>query len=133
MAMVDRSRSRSPRLTYVSSLQPSNDHRPRFLWLVKQVPPWDGYWREATHFGPHLEEQYLKEVETAEGDLVFPDQAVNYYTHKMIKGDPVMTQTRFKDKDRTEIMYEKEIVRAFMQRSREQRLGPTRPSNNMQD
>ena len=128
-----RSRSRSPRPTYhVSSLQPSNDHlmhqlqpavdpRPQVLWLVKQAQ-WEGYWREARNFGAHVEEMYLTEVEIAEGELVFPDGGVRWYTHKMIKGNPVMTQTRFRDQDRKEITYEKEIVRVIMQRSREQRV-----------
>ena len=87
------------------------------LWLVKQPKPWEGWYREATYFGPHLEEQYQQGVGIAEGESVFPPDAsglaeVHPYKHDMSNPD-VMTQTRFWDKDRRDIMYMKEIVRVF--------------------
>ena len=140
-----RSRSRSPpSWRYnVNFVRPSDEHLNQFLpaaepgpqvrWLVDQR---EGWYQEAQYFGAHLEEMYQKNVEIADGELVFKDGWVHWYRHKMIKGNPVMTQTRYRDQGRTEIMCEKEIVRVFMQTSLEQRWGPKPPprtSDNMQD
>ena len=124
-----RRRSRSPPRHNFRFVQPSDEHLNKFLpaaergpqvrWLVDQGPEWKGWYREAHYFGAHLEEMYQNNIEIADGELVFKDGGVHWYRHKMIKGNPVMTQTRYRDEGRTEIMYEKEIVRVIMQRSRE--------------
>ena len=126
-----RRRSRSPPAWryYFRFVRPSDEHLNQFLpaaelgpqvrWLVDQGPEWKGWYREANYFGAHLEEMYQKNIEIADGELVFKDGWVHWYTHKMTKGNPVMTQTRYRDEGRTLIMYEKEILRVIVQRSRE--------------
>ena len=78
-----RSRSRSPPRYNFRFVQPSDEHlnkflpaaepRPQVRWLVDQGPEWKGFYRDAQYFGGHLEEMYQKEVEIADGKLVFKD------------------------------------------------------------
>ena len=130
-----RSRSRSPpswRCNF-NFVRPSDEHLNQFLpaaelgpqvrWLVDQGPEWKGWYRDAKYFGAHLEEMYQKNVEIADGELVFRDdqgniEGVHWYRHQMHKGNP-MTQTRYRDEHRQHVMYVREIVRVIMQRSRE--------------
>ena len=136
-----RSRSRSPPSwrCNVNFVRPSDEHLNQFLpaaepgpqvrWLVDQR---EGWYQEATYFGAHLEEMYQKNVEIADGELVFRDdqgniEGVHWYRHQMHKGNP-MTQTRYRDQHRQHVMYVREIVRVIMQRSREDMSwGPRTP------
>ena len=127
-----RSRPRSPPSwrCNVNFVRPSDEHLNQFLpaaepgpqvrWLVDQR---EGWYQEAQYFGAHLEEMYQKNVEIADGELVFRDdqwniEGVHWYRHQMHKGNP-MTQTRYRDEHRQHVMYVREIVRVIMQRSRE--------------
>ena len=128
-AMGDRSRSRSPRATYVGDCTPMNDHRqlqpaarnhprPQVLWLIEDGK---GRWREVREsFAQHLEEQFLKNVEVAVGELKFPGATKGgFYTHMMInQNHDVMTQTKFEDPERKHIIHTKRLVQVIMQRSR---------------
>ncbi len=129
-AMGDRSRSRSPRATYVGDCKPMNDHRqlrpadpnhprrPQVLWLIEDGK---GHWREVKDsFAQHLEEQFLQNVEVAVGELKFPGATKGgFYTHMMInQNHDVMTQTKFADPGRNKIIHTKRLVRVIMQRSR---------------
>ena len=139
-----RSRSRSPpswRYNF-NFVHPSDEHLHQFLpaaelgpqvrWLVDQGPEWKGWYRDAKYFGAHLEEMYQKNVEIADGELVFRDdqgniEGVHWYRHQMHKGNP-MTQTRYRDQHRQHVMYVREIVRVIVQRSREDMSwGPRTP------
>ncbi len=120
-------------------MRPSDEHLNQFLpaaepgpqvrWLVDQR---EGWYQEATYFGAHLEEMYQKNVEIADGELVFRDdqgntEGVHWYRHQMHKGNP-MTQTRYRDQHRQHVMYVREIVRVIVQRSREDMSwGPRTP------
>ena len=144
-----RSRSRSPRPWNVLEpslhfrfVQPEDASLYQFLpaallgsqvrWLVQQKPEWKGWYRDAYHFGALLEEMYAKNVETADAELLFRDEKghvtdVHWYRHQMKKEDDVMTQTRYRDEARTDIIYQRELVRVIMQRSRDDRWGPGTP------
>ena len=120
-------------------MRPSDEHLNQFLpaaepgpqvrWLVDQR---EGWYQEAQYFGAHLEEMYQKNVEIADGELVFRDdqgsiEGVHWYRHQMHKGNP-MTQTRYRDQHRQHVMYVREIVRVIVQRSREDMSwGPRTP------
>ena len=137
-----RSRSRSPRHDLEPSLQfrfvqpedtslsqflPAAELGPQVRWLVDQG--WKGWYRDAYHFGPLLEEMYAKNVEIADAELWFRDangqvNEVHWYTHQMKIGDDVMTQTRYRDEHRQHVMCERNLVRVIMQRSRDDRWGP---------
>ena len=144
-----RSRSRSPRPwndlepslqfrfvqpedTSLSQFLPAAVLGPQVRWLVQQKPEWKGWYRDAYHFGALLEEMYAKNVEIADAELLFRDEKgnvtdVHWYRHQMKKGDDVMTQTRYINEARTVIMYQRELVRVIMQRSRDDRWGPRTP------
>ena len=101
------------------------------LWLVKELPPWDGWYREAKYFGPHLEDQYQQGVGIAYGELVFERDASgedrkHLFMHDM--RNPPFTQTRFWDEAR-QIMYVKDIVRVL----KSPLAGPRAPLTDMQD
>ena len=82
-----RSRSRSPPSwrCNVNFVRPSDEHLNQFLpaaelgpqvrWLVDQG---GGWYRQAKYFGAHLEEMYQKNVEIADGELVFSDGGVHW-------------------------------------------------------
>ena len=136
-AMGDRSRSRSPRATYVGDCTPMNDHRqlqpaardhprPQVQWLIEDGK---GRWREVLQsFAQHPEEQFLKTGEVAVRELKFPGATKGgFYTHLMIKNNAVMTQTKFEDPERKHIIHTKRIVRVIMQRSREEIWCPRTP------
>ena len=110
---------------------PAAELGPQVRWLVDQGPEWKGFYRDAKYFGAHLEEMYQKNVEIADGELVFHHKQgnvewVHWYRHQMIKGNP-MTQTRYRDQHRQHVMYVREIVRVIMQRSREDMWCPRIP------
>ena len=134
-----RSRSRPSWRCNVNFVRPSDEHLNQFLpaaepgpqvrWLVDQR---EGWYHEAKYLGAHLEEMYQKNVEIADGELVFRDdqgniEGVHWYRHQMHKGNP-MTQTRYTDQHRQHVMYVRVIVRVIVQRSREDMSwGPRTP------
>ncbi len=144
-----RSRSRSPRPWNVLEpwlhfrfVQPEDASLSQFLpaallgsqvrWLVQQKPEWKGWYRDAYHFGALLEEMCAKNVDIADAELLFRDEKgnvtdVHWYRHQMKKGEDVMTQTRYRDEARTDIIYQRELVRVIMQRSRDDRWAPRTP------
>ena len=144
-----RSRSRSPRpwndlepSLHFRFVQPEDASLYQFLpaallgsqvrWLVQQKPEWKGWYRDAYHFGPLLEEMYAKNVEIADAELWFRDangqvNEVHWYTHQMKMGEDVMTQTRYRDEHRNHVMYTRNLVRVIIQKSRDDGWGPRTP------
>ena len=133
----DRSRSRSRGATYhVSSVQQvafhddlsqtAVDPKPQVLWLVDQSDRWPGYWRVAEKFASAMEIQFQDRTESANGELVLKNGEVHYYRHTMINGAE-MLQIRFHDEERSSVMFKKRLARVIMQRSRDDRWGPTTP------
>ena len=75
---------------------------------------------------------YAKNVEIADAELWFFDEKANFteihfFRHQMKKGSDVMTQIRYTNEHRTVIMYERNLVRVIMQRSRDDKWGPSTP------
>ena len=111
---------------------PAAELGPQVRWLVQHKPEWKGWYRDAYCFGAHLEEMYAKNVEIADAELWFFDEKVtftemHFFRHQMKKGSDVMTQIRYTNEHRTVIMYERNLVRVIMQRSRDDRWGPRTP------
>ena len=103
--MRDRSRSRRPWRGSIRQLQPAarGHPRPQVQWLIEDGK---GRWREVLQsFAQHLEEQFLKNVEVAVGELKFPGATKGgFYTHMMINQDrAVMTTTKFEDPEREKL------------------------------
>ena len=149
MLRRSRSRSRSPRhdlepLVQFRFVQPEDNMGslsqflqaavlgPQVRWLVQQKPEWKGWYRDAYHFGPLLEEMYAKNVEIADAELWFRDangqvNEVHWYTHQMKIGDDVMTQTRYRGEHRQHVMCERNLVRVIIQKSRDDGWGLRTP------
>ena len=77
-------------------------------------------------------EIYAKNVEIADAELWFFDEKgtfteMHFFRHHMKKGSDVTTQIRYTNEHRTVIMYERNLVRVIMQRSRDDKWGPRTP------
>ena len=127
MQRHSRSRSRSrqsspdkrPQTPEDSRVSNCGGKKRKAVWLVDQTETGQtGFWREAKWCGPHLEKQYQDGEESSDVAVVSGPGQVQYYTHTMKKGEE-MWQLRFRDPERSELIFNRGLVRATMQTSRD--------------
>ena len=127
MQRHSRSRSRSrqsspdkrPQTPEDSRVSNCGGKKRKAVWLVDQTETGQtGFWREAKWCGPHLEKQYQDGEESSDVAVVSGPGQVQYYTHTMKMGEE-MRQLRFRDPERSELIFDSGLVRATMQTSRD--------------